>query len=138
MRSEASGSAKFRKYRLDLIIGGDFATPCSLDGLIDGVQRVCGGVVGIAAPSLCSAHELPKLVLIPLRPVAHARQHVVKLRFSHLLALPPPPPFHKHCTTMQRGNVRESPVLKLWNDSGTNRARIADSTFVGIRSRPYL
>jgi hypothetical protein len=31
-----------------------------------------------------------------------------------------------------------SPVLKLWNESRTNRARIADSVVVGIRSRPYL
>ncbi len=30
------------------------------------------------------------------------------------------------------------PVLKLWNESGTNRARIADSHPVGLCSRPYL
>ena len=34
--------------------------------------------------------------------------------------------------------LRERPVLKLWNESGTNRARIADSMPVGIRSRPHL
>ena len=31
-----------------------------------------------------------------------------------------------------------APVLKLWNESRTNRARIADSVVVGIRSRPHL
>src|SRR5262245_57402693 len=31
-----------------------------------------------------------------------------------------------------------SSVLKLWNESRTNRARIADSIPVGIRSRPHL
>jgi hypothetical protein len=31
-----------------------------------------------------------------------------------------------------------SPVLKLWNESRTNRARIADSIHVGFRSRPHI
>jgi hypothetical protein len=31
-----------------------------------------------------------------------------------------------------------APVLKLWNESRTNRARIADSVIVGIRSRQHL
>ena len=35
-----------------------------------------------------------------------------------------------------RGAV--SPVLKLWNESRTKRARIADSTGIRVRSRPYL
>src|SRR5262245_38372667 len=30
------------------------------------------------------------------------------------------------------------PVIKLWNESRTNRARIADSIAVGIRSRRHL
>jgi hypothetical protein len=32
----------------------------------------------------------------------------------------------------------ERPVIKLWNESRTNRARIADSLAVGIRSRRHL
>jgi hypothetical protein len=31
------------------------------------------------------------------------------------------------CATMRRGKPATSPLIKLWNDSGTNRARIADS-----------
>jgi hypothetical protein len=31
-----------------------------------------------------------------------------------------------------------SPVFKLWNESRTNRARIADSIHVGFRSRPHI
>jgi len=33
---------------------------------------------------------------------------------------------------------RGKPVIKLWNESRTNRARIADSVAVGIRSRRHL
>src|SRR5215469_15919539 len=36
------------------------------------------------------------------------------------------------------GKAVGAPVLKLWNESRTNRARIADSVVVGIRSRPHL
>jgi len=36
------------------------------------------------------------------------------------------------------GKVCGEPVLSLWNESRTNRARIADSVLVGIRSRPHL
>ena len=38
----------------------------------------------------------------------------------------------------RRGSPVGSPVLKLWNESRTNRARIADSIPVGFRSRPYI
>src|SRR5918995_5095245 len=31
----------------------------------------------------------------------------------------------------------EKPVVKLWNESRTKRARIGDSPTVGVRSRPY-
>jgi hypothetical protein len=31
-----------------------------------------------------------------------------------------------------------SPVLRLWNESRTNRARIADSIPIGFRSRPHI
>lgn len=37
-----------------------------------------------------------------------------------------------------RGKLCGRPVLKLWNESRTNRARIADSTVVRIRSRPHV
>src|SRR5665647_297612 len=33
--------------------------------------------------------------------------------------------------------ARRRPI-KLWNESGTNRARIADSTLMRVRSRRYL
>jgi hypothetical protein len=36
------------------------------------------------------------------------------------------------------GSPVGSPVLKLWNESRTNRARIADSIHVGFRSRPHI
>jgi hypothetical protein len=36
------------------------------------------------------------------------------------------------------GKAVGAPVLKLWNESRTNRARIADSVIVGIRSRRHL
>jgi len=46
------------------------------------------------------------------------------------------------CTTMQHGTrCGETPdihVLKLWNESRTNRARIADSPPVRVRSRRHL
>jgi hypothetical protein len=42
------------------------------------------------------------------------------------------------CTTMRRDKAVMSSVLNLWNESRTNRARIADSAAVGIRSRPHL
>jgi hypothetical protein len=38
----------------------------------------------------------------------------------------------------QRESPVGSPVLKLWNESRTNRARIADSIHVGFRSRPHI
>jgi hypothetical protein len=41
-------------------------------------------------------------------------------------------------TTMRRDKAVMSSVLNLWNESRTNRARIADSAAVGIRSRPHL
>jgi hypothetical protein len=40
--------------------------------------------------------------------------------------------------TMRRDKAVMSSVLNLWNESRTNRARIADSAVVGIRSRPHL
>ena len=36
------------------------------------------------------------------------------------------------------GSPVGSPVLKLWNESRTNRARIADSLHVRFRSRPHI
>src|SRR5262249_56708311 len=36
------------------------------------------------------------------------------------------------CTTMRRKPADSGAVLKLWNESRTNRARIADSTAVGF------
>ena len=42
-----------------------------------------------------------------------------------------------HCRTTPL-RLRERAVIKLWNESRTNRARIADSIAVGIRSRRHL
>src|SRR5262245_61097167 len=42
------------------------------------------------------------------------------------------------CITMRRAKPCGWLVLKLWNESRTNRGRIADSQPVGIRSRLYL
>jgi hypothetical protein len=42
-----------------------------------------------------------------------------------------------HCRTTTLP-LRERAVIKLWNESRTNRARIADSIAVGIRSRRHL
>src|SRR6516165_10124496 len=42
------------------------------------------------------------------------------------------------CTTTKRPKGRCPPVLNLWNGSRTNRARIADSKDVGLRSRLHL
>src|SRR5262249_7722923 len=42
------------------------------------------------------------------------------------------------CTTMRRAKRCGWLVLKLWNESRTNRGRIADSQPVGIRSRLHL
>ena|SRR6266851_8356505 len=37
------------------------------------------------------------------------------------------PPFLENCATMRRDRSVAGSVLKLWNETGTNRARIADS-----------
>ena len=51
-------------------------------------------------------------------------------------------PSWRHGLRTARDKQRESPVgspvLKLWNESRTNRARIADSIHVGFRSRPHI
>jgi hypothetical protein len=51
-------------------------------------------------------------------------------------------PTWRHGLRTARDKQRESPVgspvLKLWNESRTNRARIADSIHVGFRSRPHI
>jgi hypothetical protein len=51
-------------------------------------------------------------------------------------------PSRRHGLRTARDKQRESPVgspvLKLWNESRTNRARIADSIHVGFRSRPHI
>src|SRR5262245_51969177 len=46
-----------------------------------------------------------------------------------------PPPFP---SLLYHNATGEKPVVKLWNESRTNRGRIADSLPVGFRSLPYL
>src|SRR5262245_23337685 len=47
-----------------------------------------------------------------------------------------PPPFPS--LFMYHNATGGKPVIKLWNESRTNRGRIADSPPVGFRSLPYL
>src|SRR5262245_12688069 len=65
---------------------------------------------------------------------------VLGMPFAHQCDRRPDPPPHDQAirTIPPWERPVASSVLKLWNESRTNRARIADSIPVGIRSRPHL
>ena len=99
---------------------------------------------------ICSRPHLVRASVSPTRSRSGACQICVKSHSKinrgrrpvpiRAAGLTPPPDNLKASETLllcHIGSVRRRTV-KFWNDSGTNRARIADSSGMRVRSRRYL
>jgi hypothetical protein len=116
----------FCEYRNDLFVSGNFSTSDSSDRLVEDLQFGRGSPIWALVPGLYLARVLQQLLLILFGPAADAGHDRLNLCYPHVV-LPSARSGQKHCPRpkVYHNAAVERRAVKTWNESRTNRGRIA-------------